>query len=335
MMLNARFLFYLAPATLILLCSACQSDGGTTTAPPSQDKTISVPKFERDSAFYFVEKQVSFGPRVPNSAAHQACKQWLVSQLESYGAKVIQQNFTAEAYTGDVLDGTNIIAQYNPQTSKRILLAAHWDSRPFADSPLSEERKEEAILGADDGGSGVAVLLEVARLLQKQPVDMGVDIILFDVEDYGDSENHTPDSYGLGSQYWAKNIHVSGQQRPRYGILLDMVGSKNARFPKEYYSTQFAPELIDKVWKLAQNMGYSNYFVDDPSGGIMDDHYYVNTIARIPMIDIINRQEDTQTGFGEYWHTHDDDMDIIDKRTLRAVGKVVLEVIYREDAGDF
>jgi glutaminyl-peptide cyclotransferase len=323
-----------AIAVLLLALSACQSESGTSSAPPPpQEEAVVIPKFERDSAYAHIEQQLSFGPRVPNTAAHEACKDWLVQKLESYGAKVIPQQFTTKAFDGTVLDGTNVIAQYNPEATKRILLAAHWDTRPFADSPISEERKDEPIPGADDGASGVAVLLEVARLLNQTPVDIGVDIVLFDVEDYG--ESGTPDSYALGAQYWARNPHVSGPQKPKYGILLDMVGSKNARFPREYYSTQFAPRLVDKVWKRAQKMGYSNYFVDAQEGGIADDHYYVNTIAKIPMIDIINRQPGTQTGFGEYWHTHDDDISVIDKRTLRAVGKVMMEVIYGEDSGGF
>jgi len=326
-------------ATLLLLTiAACGSDssGESESAPPPPPvEKVKVPRFQRDSAFTFVEKQVNFCPRVPNTDAHRQCKEWLMAKLNSYGAKVIEQDFTATAYTGTRLNSTNIIAQFNPEAVKRVLLAAHWDTRPFADSPLSEERRKEPILGADDGGSGVAVLLEVARQLSENPISMGVDIVLFDAEDYGDSETHTPDSYALGSQYWSRNVHVSGNKRPKYGILLDMVGSKNARFPKEYYSTQFAPGVVNKVWKLAQAMGYGNHFVDQTSGAIADDHYYVNTIARIPMIDIINRQPGTQTGFGEYWHTHEDDMDVIDKRTLRAVGQVVLAVVYRENNGEF
>jgi glutaminyl-peptide cyclotransferase len=320
---------------LIVLIGSCKNDQSSETAPPPKVEKAKVPKFERDSAYAFIEKQLSFGPRVPNTEAHQQCKEWLVNTFERLGAKVIEQEFQAKAYTGDVLNGTNIIAQYKPAAQKRVLLAAHWDSRPFADSPLSEERQKEPILGADDGGSGVAVILEVARQLQSHPIDLGVDLVLFDLEDYGDSENHTPDSYALGSQYWSGNTHYSGKNKPRHAILLDMVGSKNARFPREYYSVQYARRTLDKVWSLAQKLGYSNYFVNENSGAISDDHFYVNTIANIPMIDIINRQPGTQTGFGEYWHTHNDDLDIIDKRTLRAVGQVMLAVIYRENSGEF
>ena len=324
-------------ALLLAALSSCQSDGSGQSsaeeAPPKEK--VSVPKFERDSAYAFVEQQVAFGPRVPNTEAHQKCKQWLTGQFKSYGAKVIEQDFQPTAYTGTVLKATNIIAQFNPDANKRIVLAAHWDSRPFADSPLSEERRDEPILGADDGGSGVAVLLEVARQLQAHPIEMGVDLVLFDAEDYGESGGERAETYALGSQYWARNLHVSGKQRPKYGILLDMVGARGARFPQEYYSVQFAPQVVRKVWKLAQNMGYGNYFVNDSGGGITDDHYFVNTIANIPMIDIINRQPGAQAGFGEHWHTHNDNMDIIDPRTLRAVGQVLLAVVYREANADF
>ncbi len=322
--------------SLLLLLNSCSTDSSSESLPPPPPKEkVSVPKFERDSALAYVARQVEFGPRVPNTEGHRRTKAWLVEQLERFGAKVIEQDFEAKAYTGEVLQSTNIIAQFNPGAQKRILLAAHWDTRPFADSPISEERRDEPILGADDGGSGVGVLLEVARQLQANPIEMGVDIVLFDAEDFGESGGETPDTYALGSQYWSRNPHVTGAQKPKYGILLDMVGAKGARFPKEYFSMQYAPQIMNKVWALAQNMGYGNYFVNQQGGAITDDHYYVNTIARIPMIDIINRAQGTQTGFGEHWHTHNDDLDIIDKRTLRAVGQVVLAVVYREANGEF
>lgn len=334
-MIQRYSIYALFALPLLLLWAGCQEDVSSTTATKTKKEKVPVPRFERDSAYAYVAKQLSFGPRVPNSKGHRATKDWLVSKFQSYGAKVIEQDFTANAYTGETLQATNIIAQYNPQAKKRILLAAHWDTRPFADSPISQARQEEPILGADDGGSGVAVLLEIARQLQAHPIDLGVDIVLFDAEDYGESGGNQPDTYALGSQYWSRHPHVKGAQKPRYGILLDMVGARNARFPKEYFSSQFAPRLLNKVWKLAQSMGYTNYFVDAQGGAITDDHYYVNKIARIPMIDIINRPMGTQTGFGEHWHTHSDNLDIIDKRTLRAVGQVVLAVLYREHNGDF
>lgn len=341
-----QFKSYIVVAAIgsaLLLGAACQSDNKTDNMESSSTpaKPISVPAFNRDSAYNYVAKQVAFGPRVTNSEAHAACRQWLVAQFKAFGATVIEQNFKATAYTGVKLNGTNIIAQYNPGNKNRIVLAAHWDSRPFADSPLSKERRDEPVLGADDGASGVGVLLEIARQLQANPVDFGVDLVLFDAEDYGESKEEYANeeeqrrgllSWALGSQHWSRNLHVAGYS-PKYGILLDMVGSKGARFTYEAYSMRFAPEVVNKVWALAANMGYSNYFIAEDGGGVTDDHYFVNTIAGIPMIDIINRPVQSETGFGHYWHTHNDNMDVIDRQTLHAVGQVLLAIIYREAAG--
>lgn len=341
------FRLFLTCLFLTALLTACKNEPSTSaeTASDTPNKTYAVPKFDRDSAYQFVAKQLEFGPRVPNTDAHQACKDWLVSKLKGFGATVIEQNFQAEAYTGEQLNGTNIIAQYNPAARKRILFAAHWDSRHIADSPLATERRDQPILGADDGGSGVAVLLEIARQLQANPVDMGVDLVLFDLEDYGESRDNSTatqeeqiasvKTWALGSQYWSGNLHVSGY-RPKYGILLDMVGAEGARFAKEEWSMRFAPNVVEKVWKLANNMGYGSYFANTNGGGVTDDHYFVNTIARIPMIDVINMPLNSDNkGFGSHWHTQNDNLDVINARTLRAVGQVMLAVIYREASGNF
>ena len=330
-------------ATVLLTVSlSCENGQSTQEENPLPDETpapsraYKVPAFIADSAYSFVEKQVNFGPRVPNSDGHSQTKEWLVGKLQSYGLNVIRQDFQAIAYTGAVLNGTNIIAEYNPAARRRILLAAHWDTRHIADSPLSQERQGEPILGADDGGSGVGILLEIARQLQVNPIeagDLGVDLILFDLEDYGESGGKE-NSYCLGSQHWARNLHHP-DYRPQYGILLDMVGTAGARFTKDQVSMAYAGPIMNKVWSLAKAMGFGHLFVDIPSGGLIDDHYYVNTIAGIPMIDIINKPAGSSTGFGAHWHTHDDDMDVIDRSTLRAVGQVLLAVVYREAGGSF
>lgn len=325
---------------LLFFAYGCQSDSASQAATdtPTATTTPQVPAFDRDSALVYLTRQVEFGPRTPNTPAHRACGEWLSEKLRSFGATVIEQKFDAEAYTGETLNGTNIIAQFNPGQSQRILLAAHWDTRHIADSPLSTEARDKPILGADDGASGVAVLLEVARQLRANPIDIGLDIILFDLEDHGQTEEEDTagddSSWCLGSQYWSRNKHRSGYQ-PKYGILLDMVGARGARFPKEYYSMQIAPQLVNQIWRLANRMGYGNYFHEVNGGGVTDDHYFVSTIGRIPMIDIINLPLNSNNkGFGDHWHTQNDNLDVIDKRTLRAVGQVLLAVIYREAGGN-
>ncbi len=231
-----------------------------------------------------------------------------------------------------------IIASFNTKVRKRILLAAHWDTRPYADKDITG--RYEPIDGANDGASGVGTLLEIARILgTNEKPDIGIDIIFFDGEDYGEHEDVTdvPMKNGLvqiwwclGSQYWADHPHVP-KYSAYYGILLDMVGAKNARFYKEGGSMQFAPKVVDKVWTTARSLGYSNYFISTNSPGIMDDHIFVNRDAKIPMVDIVEFDPDSPSYyFGSYHHTNKDNMSIIDKQTLQAVGETVLYTIYNE-----
>lgn len=318
---------------LLLSCGDEQAAGVSPPSPPAtaprqpDPNAKPVPKFDRDSAYAFVAEQVDFGPRVMNTPAHEAARRYFVQKLEDYGAAVTEQEFTAEAYDGTKLRGTNIIARYNPEMDDRILLCAHWDTRPVADSPL-EDDPNAVVNGADDGASGVAVLLEIARQLGLSTPNIGVDIVLLDAEDYGAQNN--ANSWGLGAQHYAKNVLLP---KPRYGILLDMVGARDARFAVEQISFKYAPQVVRKVWNLANQMGYGAYFVEEDGGAVTDDHYFINTIAGIPTIDIINRRKDTDTGFVAHWHTDDDNLDVIDKRTLRAAGQVVLAVVYREAGG--
>ncbi len=301
-------------------------------------KTITIPSFNSDSAYFFIQKQVNFGPRVPNTPAHHACGDYLVSKLRSYGAKMYIQEFEEQAYDGTILNLKNIIASFNPDARKRIILAAHWDTRPFSDKDT--ERRNEPSDGANDGGSGVGVLLEVARILDANDLPKaGIDIILFDGEDYGEHEDleESPMKNGrmqiwwcLGSQYWAKHPHIP-KYSAYYGILFDMVGARKARFYREGGSMQFAPKVVKKVWNTARILGYPNYFVNINSPGIMDDHIFVNRDAKIPMIAVVEYDPMSSTYyFGPYHHTHRDNMSIISKQTLQAVGETVLYTIYNE-----
>ncbi|MGB0864435.1 MAG: M28 family peptidase [Saprospiraceae bacterium] len=326
---------------LVLAFSACDnvekpSTGGDVTDKPAK-KILKVPSFDANNAYDMVAKQVAFGPRVPNTEGHKATSKWLVETLKETGAKVYEQDFVATTYYNSKLQSKNIIASFNPDNAKRVLLCAHWDTRHIADHDEDESRQDEPILGADDSGSGVGVLLEIARVLgQDSSFKMGVDIVLFDSEDHGapNGDASTADSWGLGAQYWSKSPHIAGY-RAEMGILLDMVGSKSPRFTKEGTSMRYAPTIMNKVWDIASAMGYGGFFDATETSGLTDDHYFVNTIAGIPTIDIINRDLSTYSNFGAHWHTHNDNMDIIGKGTLKAVGEVVLNVVYKNAAGEF
>jgi Zn-dependent M28 family amino/carboxypeptidase len=298
-----------------------------------QTKSVEVPSFNADSAFNFIAEQVAFGPRVPNTPGHIACADYLIEKLNSYCDTVIVQEAQLTAFDGSVLNSKNIIASLKPLRAKRVMLCAHWDTRPFADQDT--ENKNVAIDGANDGGSGVGVLLEIARQFSLNKPDIGVDIILFDSEDYGQpNESDYPrmeHSYCLGSQYWSTHLHKPNYFA-KYGILLDMVGGKNAVFTQELASTTFAPQVVKKVWNTAAKLGYGNTFQFQKTNLIIDDHLYINNLApgRVPTIDIIEYNPVTESHFYEHWHTHDDNLENIDKNTLKAVGQTVLHVVYNE-----
>ena len=292
---------------------------------------VEVPLFNEDSAYVYVKKQVEFGPRVVSSPGWKKCADWLEKEFKKYTPNVIIQEAPVTTYDKKNHIAKNIIASFNTEKNNRIVLFAHWDTRHVAD--YDSINPTSPILGANDGGSGVGVLLEIARQINNTKPKIGIDIILFDAEDYGQPENSdfpiTKDSWCLGSQYWSKYPHKKNYYA-RYGILLDMVGAENATFTYEQTSVYFAKNILDKVWKTAHNLGYGNYFLFQETKQILDDHYYVNTIASIPTIDIIEYDASTATNFNKHWHTHQDDMRNINKKTLKAVGQTLLEIIYNE-----
>jgi len=329
---NIPFIF------LLFLFSCAQEKKKTETTETKPERVISVPSFNSDTAYAYVKTQVDFGPRVPGTKAHEACAEFMISELKKFADSVIVQQGTVTAFDKKKLEFKNIIAQFSPQQKRRILLCAHWDSRPWADQDTV--RKGEPIDAACDAGSGVAVLLEIARHLKQSKPAVGIDIIMLDVEDYGQPDDSPfekmQDSYALGTQYWAKNPHVPGYYA-EYGILFDMVGAKNATFYQERYSLQYAASIVNKIWSAASQIGYSDYFPFpndqrklNEGGFVIDDHFYINTIANIPCVDIIQHDPSTRSGFGSYWHTHRDNMSIIDANTMKAVGQTVLQVIYSE-----
>jgi len=302
-------------------------------------KTIIVPQFNADSAYQYVAMQTQFGPRVPETKAHADCAAWLTAKLGEFADTVIVQDFRTRLFNEKGIDGQNIVAVFHPKAKKRIVLCAHWDSRPYADHDPDEANSRTPIDGANDGASGVGVLLECARQfkLQALPEHLGVDIVFFDLEDYGphqteaelyydESVNH----WALGSQYWSKHPHVYGY-KAYYGVLLDMVGGSNPNFLKEYYSQGFAAWVGNKIWRKAYDLGYRPYFNNELGPIVSDDHLPMNQMAGIPTVDIIDLQPESSNGcFPEVWHTLNDNLENIDKATLGMVGDVLLHTIYEE-----
>lgn len=312
----------------IVLGASCNGGRGANTAGAADTTAVdtaqvAVPQFSADSAFGYLQRQVSFGPRVPNTPAHKAAGDWLVSELKRHGAEVHEQKADLTAWDGTVLHARNIYARYNPGVSEgRLLLLAHYDTRPWADQDPDESRRDTPADGANDGASGVAVLLETARNLSLANPGRGIDILLVDAEDYGTDNNDA--SWALGARYFADNMDADGR-RPAAAILLDMVGGKGASFPWEYFSRQSAPELDMAFRRAAADAGLASWFPETYGGAVTDDH--VELIRKsVPAIDIIEYRP--ESGFNYTWHTHADNIDNIDPRTLHAVGQSLLQFIY-------
>jgi len=318
---------------LFLICFAFSCSGEKTKqSVVNMQEATKTPSFSADSAFVFTQKQVDFGPRVPGTAAHKAGGDYLAGKLKQFGASVIEQETDVTLYNGNTIHARNIIGSFQPENKNRVLLCSHWDTRPFADQDPNSANHKTPIDGANDGASSCAVLLEIARQIQTNQPQIGIDIIFFDAEDWGapafDKNQNEESGYCLGSEYWAKNPHVK-DYTARFGILLDMIGASDAVFYKEYFSIKYAANIVQKVWDSAAALGYGRYFINDMGGSIEDDHVQIILHRQIPCIDIIHF--DPQSGgFGSYWHTLNDNMNNVCKNTLQAVGETVMYVIYKE-----
>ena len=301
--------------------TACGSTGTTATVQDSTDsvKTAQISTFDGNAALLLTRQQCEFGSRVPGTAAHSKCAEWLTTTLQAACDTVIVQTGTVQTATAGSLGIKNIIGVINPDATERLLLLAHWDTRPWADNDPDEANHKKPVMGANDGASGVGVLLQLARQLKADGTTLGVDILLVDAEDMGVDDNE--ESWGLGTQYWVSHPHVEGYN-PLFGILLDMVGAPDATFTREYYSTQYAGGFVDLVWKQAAG----SHFINAQGGAVSDDHVFVNR-GGIPCVDIIDMRSDTGTGFCPVWHTVDDTMSGIDPVTLGEVGQTLLNVI--------
>jgi Zn-dependent M28 family amino/carboxypeptidase len=322
---------YLLFIYIALFCFACKSDKGTIKENEVIPKArVKIPAVQADSAFKFIEKQLSFGVRVPGTDGHAKTKDWIVSKMQAYGAKVNVQEFKANFLSKSNINSYNIIAKINPDHKQRIALFAHWDTRLIAEKDADVTKKNIPIPGAVDGASGVAALIEIARIIHLNPIDLGIDFIFFDAEDQGSEDSS--ESWCLGSQYWSNSVK-NDKEKPEFGILLDLIGANGAVYYKEDYSSKYAPHILTKVWDLANAIGQGNTFVNAPIGAITDDHYYVNSVAGIPTIDIIATQP---TGnFGDYHHTHRDNINAIDKTNLAGVIQLVTAVVYKKSDASF
>ena len=320
--------------SVCFLVWACGNDNGAKSPAPIIKKEVKVPQFSAEGAYGLIEKQMSFGPRVPGTPEHKECKEWIISEMTELGATVSTQEFKADFQNLKGIPSANIIAQINPNHQKRILLAAHWDTRSVSEKETDPTEKSKPVPGADDGGSGVGIIIQLAKTIAKNPIDMGVDFVFFDSEDQGDSRDSCAKgakcSWAQGAQYWSKNMKPRGYN-PVYGILFDMVGAKNASFYKEGHSRIHAGVQTDKIWTLANRMGYGDFFINQNAFPITDDHRFVNELTNIPMLDILNlKPEIPGQTFQKCHHTQCDDLSIIDKRTLKVVGQVATAVLYKE-----
>ncbi len=328
-----RHINYIVALIIFAALQACSAKAEKTSAPAAKFEERG--HFSADSAYAYTARQVDFGPRTPGSAAHDACAAWLEESLRSFGADTVMTlRSTATAWDGSSIPVRNIFARFNPGATTRILLTAHYDTRPWADHESDPDRHHTPIDGANDGASGVGVLLEIARNLGLNTPEIGVDILLNDCEDSGspafaDAQGDTEDTWCLGTQHFAANLPYSAVDRPRFGILLDMVGGRDARFHKEYFSAMRAPAETAKIWSMAAKLGLGDKFPAQVGGAITDDHLPLLD-AGIPTVDIIENQNAVTGSFNPTWHTLDDNMDNIDRTSLDAVGRVVLNIIYYE-----
>lgn len=304
---------------IAILITACSKPNAQQTA----DSAKPIPCFSADSAYMYVENQTIFGPRVPGTQAHALCAFYLEQCLRKTGAAVTIQEAVVPVATGERLPLFNITASFSPENPRRLLLCAHYDSRPWCDAQTDSLAGNSAVLGAGDGASGVGVLLELSRLLSQHQAPIGIDIVLLDVEDYGLPK--VDNSFCVGSQYWSTHLNASSP-KPYAGILLDMVGAPDAVFYKDAVSQHYAPAIVNEIWDLAAQKGYGGYFRNQEGGMLIDDHYYINRLADIPCVDIIHF--DPATGFPWWWHTTHDTMENVSKQTLQAVGDVLTSYVF-------
>ena len=320
-------------ALTLVAAVAC---GGRENRGDEGDNTLftapaTYPAFSGDRAMELLERQVDFGPRVPGSPAHDSCLAFFMAYFDGLGLDTHAQRFSLPGYD-KTLDLTNVIVRINHQSSRRILLAAHWDSRPWADMEPDPDRARRAVPGANDGASGVAVLMQAAAVFAEHTAPVGVDIVLFDGEDYGREGDES--MFLLGSRYYA--VTLGNEHRPMFGILLDLVGDRDAVFPREAFSRQYAHDIQDLVWKATADLRLTT-FSDQEHSPILDDHVPLNTVAGIKTVNIIDAAHvghDRSSERRRYWHTIDDLPHHCSASTLEEVGTLLMYLVYGLTGGE-
>jgi len=287
------------------------------------------PKFSGETAYKLLRKQCDFGPRPLGTPAHEATADFLLGEMKNYADTALEQKFVSDSASRHrKYDGRNIIGVFGKNRKRWIVLLAHYDTRPTADEEVNAAKAKQPILGADDGASGCAILIELARMFHEKPPQVGVVMLLVDGEDFGPSI----DEMFLGAKVFARDWRqvlkpVSGLNKFEFGILLDMVGDKDLQIHKEGFSTEAAPKVVEKVWAAANELGYDKYFASgapEISNTIQDDHLPL-LAAGIKCIDVIDFNY-------AYWHTLEDTPDKCSAESLQVVGDVVAKVAYAETA---
>jgi hypothetical protein len=297
---------------------ACGRADGEANADAAQPAVTSYPRFDGSSAYELVRRQVAFGPRIPGSQGHREMAAWVEAYLAERADTVVVQRFTHVTTTGDTLPLINYLARFRPDATPSVLLLAHWDTRPYSDQARNLVDREKPVPGANDGASGTAILLELASMMRDSGPPRAVDLLLVDGEDYGDFTDDR--DVFLGSRYFAANLPDGFG--PEFGVLLDMVGDRDLDLYVEGYSNSYAPEVVDRIWNIAHNMGFGDIFHRSIGTSIRDDHMPLNE-AGIPTINVIDFYD------YPYWHTPEDTPDKVAASSLEVVGSVMTRLIYR------
>jgi Zn-dependent M28 family amino/carboxypeptidase len=313
-------------ATLLLTLSGCNFSCDPKPKNSAAESTSNSPHFDENYAYDAILKYEKFGPKIPGNDAHIEAGNWIVSELTSFGLHALEQKSTAITYDKKTIPIRNIIAQFNPDAKTRYLLSAHWDNRPFADEDPNPKYRKLPVPGVNDGGSGVVVLLGIAKALsQHSSADIGVDLLFLDAEDLGNPASE--ESYCLGTQHWAKNP-VPANYQARFGINFDMVGRIGSVFPVERLSAEKGAEVYKRLHAAAKQLGYQDFFPRYEVGPIVDDHVYLMKERGFPVIDLIYMTPDGH--FPPEWHTHDDTSDFISRDVLKVVGQTTLQALFNE-----